>query len=162
MAEMKKIIYKEAEERLMVGMFRETSFSNAGHVWQDFFQGDTIEKLSKLSAAKCCDDIDENDGIGFMYDFSDQQNFNIIIGDFVQTNTEIPEGLLAKHIPKGLIAHILDSAYLLITEAIEKTGGVIDYENFYWCEVYTHQRFSEPLRRGEKVIIDYLMPVKEK
>ncbi|MDR0922959.1 MAG: AraC family transcriptional regulator [Hungatella sp.] len=172
MAEMKKIIYKEAEERLMVGMFRETSFSNAGHVWQDFFQGDTIEKLNKLSAAKCCDDIDENDGIGFMYDFSDQQNFNIIIGDFVQTNTEIPEGLLAKHIPKGLIAHvqiegnniadILDSAYLLITEAIEKTGGVIDYENFYWGEVYTHQRFSEPLRRGEKVIIDYLMPVKEK
>jgi len=33
MAEMKKIIYKEADERLMVGMFRETSFSNAGQAW---------------------------------------------------------------------------------------------------------------------------------
>jgi predicted transcriptional regulator YdeE len=172
MAEMKKIIYKEADERLMVGMFRETSFSNAGQVWQDFFQGDTIEKLNRLSDVKCCDDIDENDGIGFMYDFSDKQSFNIIIGDFVQTNSKIPEGLFAKHIPKGLIAHvqiegdniadILDSAYLLITEAIEKSGGVIDYENFYWCEVYTRQRYSEPIQRGEKVIIDYLMPVKEK
>lgn len=172
MAEMKKIIYKEADERLMVGMLRETSFSNAGQVWQDFFQGDTIEKLNRLSDNKCCDDIDENDGIGFMYDFSDKQNFNIIIGDFAQVDTKVPEGLFAKHIPKGLIAHvqiegdniadILDSAYLLITEAIEKSGGVIDYENFYWCEVYTRQRYSEPLQRSEKVIIDYLMPVKEK
>lgn len=172
MAEMKKVIYKEANERLMVGMFRETSFANAGRVWQDFFQGDTNEKLNELSDVKCCDDIDENDGIGFMYHFSDKENFNIIIGDFVETNTKIPEGLFAKSIPKGLIAHvqiegdniadILDSAYLLITEAIEKTGGVVDYDNFYWCEVYTRQRYSEPLRRSERVIIDYLMPVKEK
>lgn len=172
MAEMKKIIYKETDERLMVGMYRETSFSKAGNVWQDFFQSDVIEKLNMLSDVKCCDDIDANDGIGLMYNFIDNQNFNIIIGDFVQTGTEIPEGLFAKHIPKGFtaqvqiegnnIADILDSAYLLITEAVEKTGEEIDYENFYWCEVYTHERYSEPLNRGEKVIIDYIMPVKAK
>lgn len=172
MAEMKKIIYKETDERLMVGMYRETSFSKAGNVWQDFFQSDVIEKLNMLSDVKSCYDIDANDGIGLMYNFIDNQNFNIIIGDFVQTGTEIPEGLFAKHIPKGLtaqvqiegnnIADILDSAYLLITEAVEKTGEEIDYENFYWCEVYTHERYSEPLNRGEKVIIDYIMPVKAK
>ncbi len=172
MAEMKKIIYKETDERLMVGMYRETSFSKAGNVWQDFFQSDVIEKLNMLSDVKSCDDIDANDGIGLMYNFIDNQNFNIIIGDFVQTGTEIPEGLFAKHIPKGLtaqvqiegnnIADILDSAYLLITEAVEKTGEEIDYENFYWCEVYTHERYSVPLNRGEKVIIDYIMPVKAK
>lgn len=49
MAEMKKIIYKQADERLMVGMFRETSFQNVRHVWQVFFEGDFIEKLNKLS-----------------------------------------------------------------------------------------------------------------
>ncbi len=172
MAEMKKIIYKETDERLMVGMYRETSFSKVGNVWQDFFQSDVIEKLNMLSDVKSCDDIDANDGIGLMYNFIDNQNFNIIIGDFVQTGTEIPEGLFAKHIPKGLtaqvqiegnnIADILDSAYLLITEAVEKTGEEIDYENFYWCEVYTHERYSVPLNRGEKVIIDYIMPVKAK
>jgi len=153
-------------------MYRETSFSKAGNVWQDFFQSDVIEKLNMLSDVKSCDDIDANDGIGLMYNFIDNQNFNIIIGDFVQTGTEIPEGLFAKHIPKGLtaqvqiegnnIADILDSAYLLITEAVEKTGEEIDYENFYWCEVYTHERYSVPLNRGEKVIIDYIMPVKAK
>lgn len=102
MAEMKKITYKQADERLMVGMFRETSFQNGGQAWQTFFEGDFIEKLNKLSAVKCCDDLDENDGIGLMYDFSDKYNFSIIIGDFVQSDTEIAEGLYAKHIPKGL------------------------------------------------------------
>jgi len=170
MAEMKRIIYKKADERLMVGMHRETSFSQAGGVWGDFFQSGVIEKLNLLSNVKCCDDIDENDGIGFMHNFADNQNFHIIIGDFVQTGTEIPEGLFARHVPQGLtaqvqiegnnVADILASAYLLITEAVEKTGGEIDYENFYWCEVYTHERFSGPLNRGEKVTIDYIMPVK--
>lgn len=171
MAEMKKIVYKQADERLMVGMFREASFQNGGQAWQAFFQGDYLDKLNKLSDVKCCDDLDENDGIGLMYDFSDKLNFKVIIGDFVQVNANIPEGLAEKTIPKGLVAHvqiegnniadILDSAYLLITEAIEKTGKTIDFENFYWGEVYTHERFSEPLRRGERVIIDYIMPVKE-
>lgn len=171
MAEMKKIIYKQADERLMVGMFRETSFQNGGQAWQSFFEGNFIEKLNKLSDVKCCDDLDENDGIGLMYDFSDKYNFSIIIGDFVQINAEIPEGLYVKRIPKGLVAYvqiegnniadILDSAYLLITEAIEKTGKEIDYQNFYWGEVYTHERYSEPLRRGEKVTIDYIIPVKQ-
>ncbi|OPX43937.1 transposon Tn10 TetD protein [Ruminiclostridium hungatei] len=170
MAEMKRIIYKKADERLMVGMHRETSFSEAGGVWRDFFQSGVIEKLNLLSNVKCCGDIDENDGIGFMHNFVDNQNFHIIIGDFVQPGTEIPEGLFARHVPQGLtaqvqiegnnVADILASAYLLITEAVEKTGGEIDYENFYWCEVYTHERFSEPLNRGEKVTIDYVMPVK--
>ena len=171
MAEMKKIVYKQADERLMVGMFRETSFQNGAQVWQEFFQGDYLDKLNKLSDVKCCDDLDENDGIGLMYDFSDKLNFKVIIGDFVQVNANIPEGLAVKTIPKGFVAHvqiegnniadILDSAYLLITEAIEKTGKTINFENFYWGEVYTHERFSEPLRRGERVIIDYIMPVKE-
>lgn len=171
MAEMKKIVYKQADERLMVGMFRETSFQNGAQVWQEFFQGDYLDKLNKLSDVKCCDDLDENDGIGLMYDFSDKLNFKVIIGDFVQVNANLPEGLAVKTIPKGLVAHvqiegnniadILDSAYLLITEAIEKTGKTINFENFYWGEVYTHERFSEPLRRGERVIIDYIMPVRE-
>lgn len=170
MAEMKKIIYKEVEERLMVGMYRKTSFSKAGDVWQDFFKSNATEKLDTLSDVKCCEDIDSNAGIGMMYNFKDMNNFEFIIGDFVGIGTQIPDGLFAKHVPAGLTAHIqieganvteiLDSAYLLITEAIEKTGKEIDHDNFYWCEVYTNERYCEPLNRGEKVIIDYVLPIK--
>jgi AraC-like DNA-binding protein/predicted transcriptional regulator YdeE len=171
MAEMKKIIYKEAEERIIVGMHSETSFMDAGNVWQEFFGGDTIEKINTLENDKCCDDIDENDGIGFMYNFKDMYNFDIIICDFVKPDAKIPDGLFTKHIKKGLtaqvqiegsnIGEILESAYLLITEAIEKTGREIDFDNFYWCEVYTHKRYSEPMNCGGKVAIDYIMPIKE-
>ncbi len=171
MAEMKKILYKEAEERLMVGMQRETSFPDAGKVWQEFFSGGACEKLNMMPIdVRHCDDIDSADGIGLMYNFKDKDTFSFIIGDFVKVGTEIPEGFYAKHSPKGLtaqvqiegnnIADILNSAYLLITEAIEKTDKKIDYDNFYWCEIYTHERYSEPLKRGEKVIVDYIMPVK--
>ncbi|MGL6199294.1 MAG: GyrI-like domain-containing protein [Lachnospiraceae bacterium] len=170
MAEIKNIIIKEADERLIVGLHRKTSFSKVGGVWQDFFKGKSVSKLNTLSDFKYCDDIDENTGIGFMYEFEGDENFNIIIGDFVKVGTEIPKGCFAKHIPKTLNAHIqiegtnipdiLGSAYLLITEAIEMNGREIDYNNFYWCEVYTLQRYCEPLNRGEKVIIDYIMPVK--
>lgn len=170
MAEMKKIIYKEAEERLMIGMHTETSFFEAGKVWQAFFEGDTPEKLSVVSDVKRCDDIDANVGIGMMYDFKDMNHFELVIGDFVHVGTEIPEGLYSKHIPSGLTAHIqiegnqvpdiVESAYLLITEAVEKTGKQIDHENFYWCEVYTNERYCEPSSRGEKVTIDYIVPIK--
>ncbi|MGI5900661.1 MAG: AraC family transcriptional regulator [Christensenellales bacterium] len=170
MAEMKRIIYKEVAERLMVGLYRETSFMDGGKVWQEFFASGVTDKLDTLTEAKCCDDIDANDGIGLMYDFKDMHNFNVIIGDFVRTGVKIPDGLFAKHIPKGLtaqvqiegsnIADILDSAYLLITEAVEKTGREIDHDNFYWCEIYTCERYSEPLKRGERVTIDYIIPIK--
>ena len=169
MADMKKIIYKETKERLMVGLGRETSFFEAGNVWKEFFEGGANEKLSSLSDLTCCEDIDPNVGVGMMYNFKDMNNFEFIIGDFININAEIPESLTAKHIPAGLTAHIqiegsnvaeiLDSAYLLITEAIEKTGKQIDQEHFYWCEVYTNERYCEPLNRGEKVIIDYILPV---
>lgn len=170
MAEMKKIIYKEVGERLIVGIYRETSFFEAGNAWQEFFKSNAIEKLDLLSDVKSCEDIDPNAGIGMMYNFKDMNNFEFIIGDFVQVGTEIPDGLFAKYVPGGLTAHIqiegsniaeiLDSAYLLITEAIEKTGQRIDHNNFYWCEVYTNERYCEPLNRGEKVMIDYILPIK--
>lgn len=169
MAQMKRITYKETPERMMVGAFHDTSFAEAGKAWQAFYQSEVNEKLETIADAKCCDDIDSNVGIGMMYDFRDMNRFSLIIGDFVNAGTAIPEGLQAKHTPAGCTAHvqiegstipdIFDSAYLLITEAIETTGRRIDQEHFYWCEIYTQERFCNPMSRGEKVTIDYLIPV---
>lgn len=169
MAEMKKITYRQAEERWMVGAYHNTSFTEAGAAWQAFYSSDVNNKLQTIASDTCCDDIDANVGIGMMYNFRDMNHFEFIIGDFMKVGTVVPEGLQAKHVPGGLTAHvqveganiaeILEAAYLLITEAIEKTGKRIDLEHFYWCEVYTQERFCEPMSRGEKVTIDYILPV---
>jgi len=170
MAEMKKITYKEIPERMMVGYHYKTDFYKAGEVWQKYFQSDAYEKLRSIDeACFCCDDIDPCDSIALMYDFEGKDSFNFIIGDYVKSGTELPEGFIAKNIPAGLTAHIqiegngipdiIASAYILITEAIEKTDKKIDFDNFYWCEVYTIERFTKPQKKGEKVIIDYIMPV---
>lgn len=169
MADVKKIVYRETHDRLMVGAHRETSFAEAGAAWQEFFADGTVEKLNLLSDAKDCDDIDPNAGIGMMYQFQDANRFELIIGDFVQTGATILDGLFARPVPGGLVAYIqiegdsipeiLESAYFLITEAIGKTDHEIDLDRFFWCEVYTLERYCEPLNRGEKIIIDYLLPV---
>lgn len=172
MAELKKIVYKEFHERLMAGIHYQTSFFEAGKMWQEYFECNEINYLKELSQFTCCEDIDENDGIGMMYNFKDTNNFELILGDFMKVNAPISDELHTKHISGGMVAHIqiegnniaeiIDSAFLLITEAIEKNEKEIDYDNFYWCEIYTKQRYSIPLSRGKKVAIDYIVPVKSK
>jgi AraC family transcriptional regulator len=169
MAQMKQITYKQTPERLMVGAYHNTSFAEAGAAWEAYYQSDVNDKLQTIAGETCCDDIAANAGIGMMYNFRDMNHFEFIIGDFMRSGTVVPEGLQSKLVPDGLSAHIqiegnsipdiLESAYLLITEAIEKTGKRIDLEHFYWCEIYTLERFCDPLSRGEKVTIDYLIPV---
>ena len=172
MAEVKKITYKEVEERIMVGYKKETNFHDCGNVWKEYFVSKEFEQVCNLSnEVRQCNDIDDNEGIGCSYDFVDDMHFTMIIGDFVKVGAMIPEGLFAKRIPRGTIAHIqmegnnleeiIPSAFLLITEAVEKTGRQIDYDNFYWCDVYTCERYCEPMKRGEKVILDYILPIKE-
>ncbi|MBP1990245.1 hypothetical protein [Paenibacillus eucommiae] len=54
---------------------------------------------------------------------------------------------------------IIDCAYLICSEAIEKTGYKIDFEKFYLCDVYTYDRYCTPLEKGQKIVLDYLLPV---
>lgn len=170
LAELKKIVYKEFAERLMVGFHHHTSFSEAGKVWSAYFESGKYQEVNQLSEFTYCEDLDENDGIGMMFHFQDTHTFELVIGDFLSVDAPVTEGFYKKQIPTGTVAciqiegnhvgEIVDSAFLLITEAIEKTGRKMDYDQFYWCEIYTKERYSTPLSRGEKVIIDYLVPVK--
>ncbi len=51
MAELKRIVYKESDERLMAGMHRETSFYEGEKAWQEFYEGSAVEKLNMLAEA---------------------------------------------------------------------------------------------------------------
>lgn len=169
MADFKRIEYMEYGPRKIVGMMKMTSFQKAGEeCWGSAFNEGLFDKFSEIENW-ICKDIDNYVGLGHMSKFIGKDSFQYIIGKFVQPDAPIPENMYFQNISAGTVANIwieadnlndiIDSAYLICSEAIEKTGYKIDHENFYWCDVYTYDRYCTPLEKGEKIILDYLLPV---
>ncbi len=172
MAEMTRIEYAEYDERMVVGMMKRTTFEKAGQeCWGAAFQNGTFDKLKEIDEW-VCPDQDPYIGLGHMSKFEGQNNFQYIIGKFVKTAASLPDGLYSENIPAGTVARIwiesdtLDNiiacAYMLCKEAIEKTGYEIDFRHFYWCDIYTYKRYCEPQEKGERIILDYILPVIKK
>ena len=169
MAELKKIEYVNYGARKIVGMMKMTSFQKAGEeCWGAAFKEGVFDKIAELDQW-ICKDIDDYIGLGHMSKFVDNDNFQYIIGKFVEPDAPVPEKMYSENISAGTIAKIwiegdhlidiIDCAYLLCSEAVEKTGYKIDHEHFYWCDVYTYERYCTPQEKGQKVILDYLLPV---
>lgn len=176
MAEMTRIEYVNYDERIVAGMLRQTSFEQAGVCWGEAFATGIFEKLVKLEGW-VCPDHDPYIGLGHMSRFSrsygegaeEQNGFQYIIGKFLKKGAPVPEELHTEMIPAGTVAkiwieadtldQIIESAYLLCTEAVEKTGYEIDHPRFYWCDIYTQKRYGEALEQGGRVTLDYILPV---
>lgn len=169
MADLKRIEYVEYGPRKVVGMMKMTTFQKAGEeCWGSAFNEGLFDRFSEFENW-ICKDIDNYVGLGHMSKFIEKDSFQYIIGKFVQPDAPIPENMYSQNISAGTVAKvwieadnlndIIDSAYLICSEAIEKTGYIIDHENFYWCDVYTYDRYCIPLEKGEKIILDYLLPV---
>lgn len=169
MAELKKIEYVDYGARKIVGRMKMTSFQKAGEeCWGAAFKEGLFDKIAKIEDW-VCKDIDDYIGLGHMSKFVGDNNFQYIIGKFVELNAPVPETMYAENIPEGTVAKIwiegdnlndiIDCAYLICSEAIEKTGYKIDSNNFYWCDVYTYDRYCVPQEKGQKIILDYFLPV---
>lgn len=170
MAELKKIEYAKFESRKIVGMMKSTSFQKAGEeCWGAAFKEGVFDTIQQEVGKWICKDMDDYIGLGHMSKFEGEDNFQYIIGKYVELDAPIPENMHSEDIPAGTVAKvwieadnlndIIDSAYLICIEAIEKTGYKIDFDNFYWCDVYTYDRYCTPLEKGQKIILDYLLPV---
>ncbi|NEW08592.1 helix-turn-helix domain-containing protein [Paenibacillus sp. SYP-B3998] len=169
MAELRKIEYVEFGARKVVGMMKETSFQKAGEeCWGTAFREGLFDRFQEIEQW-ICKDIDDYIGLGHMSKFVGRDHFQYIIGKFVELDAPVPENMYDEHVPAGTVAKvwieadhlndIIDSAYLICSEAIEKTGYKIDIENFYWCDVYTYERYCTPIEKGQKIILDYFLPV---
>jgi AraC family transcriptional regulator len=154
---------------ILVGMMKRTTFQRAGEeCWGAAFQQGVFDKLAPLEDWVCTD-VDPYIGLGHMSRFTGQDEFQYVIGRFVEPAAPVPDGMYAEDIPAGTVAKmwiegdtlndIIDCAYLLGTEAIAKTGYKIDHEHFYWCDIYTYARYCTPLEKGDKIMLDYIMPV---
>jgi AraC family transcriptional regulator len=169
MAELKKIEYVEFSARKIVGMMKTTSFQKAGdECWGAAFRDGVFDRLTAIDQWMC-KDLDAYIGLGHMSKFTDRDNFQYVIGKFAEPDAPVPEGMYAENVPAGTVAKIwieadtlndiIDSAYLLCSDAIAKTGYKIDHARFYWCDVYTYERYCIPADKGQRVILDYLLPV---
>lgn len=171
MAELIKIEYEQHGGKKLIGVQKRTDFFSAGDFWKEYFETGMFDKV-KMLEEYLCKDIDEYVSLGHMSNFDDTgMKFNYIIGKYFKLDTPTPKELVSIDIKPGTIARvrikgelveIIKNAYFLITEAIKKNGYVVDYDNFYWCDVYTYKGYYEPVERGEKiVIVDYLMSCKK-
>lgn len=171
MAELIKIEYEHKERVKLIGISKRTDFYNAGGFWREYFESGAFEKIGAIDN-KACEYNDDYISLGCMRNFDDAGvAFDYTIGKYFEADTSVPEGLSAVDIPEGTIARakikgelneILNNAYFLITEAIKKNGYVVDYDNFYWCDVYTYDGYCKPADNGEKIVVlDYFMPCKK-
>jgi len=168
MAELIKIEYEFQEQKKIIGYQKQTDFQHAGQMWQEYFSNGFSEKVKEIENYNIDVGI-EYISLGYMRNFDDTgQAFEYTIGKYFEKDTIVPKGLTSINIPAGLVAHgkikgklndILVDAYFLLTEAIEKNGYKIDYDNFYWCDVYTYDGYCSPIEKGEEIIVlDYYMP----
>lgn len=170
MARIERIAYEQDGEALLIGV-SSRDFGVAGRaLWDAYFSGGYDQRLHALCAYQR-PDMDDCIGVGYMSGFDGAASLGneYIVGKYFIPGTPVPEGMTAKKIRAGMVAkaqiggrnfdEILSGAYVLMEDMVCKNGYTLDYEGFYWTEVYTCSRFCEPLERGaEQIICDWYMP----
>ncbi len=168
MAKLTRIEYVPFGGYTMVGKEIRTKngLSGVGEFWQQCFAEGMYEPLIAMKEYLPAE-IDEY--VGYMNDYNKHEDsFNYIVGMFMKADVPVPEGYVGYDVPQLTVARawiegeeneIYNNAYFLITEAMQQNGYEVDLDNFYWCEVYTDQRFGIPKANGAKVLtLDYYIP----
>ncbi len=174
MADIVRIEYVEMAETLLIGISK-TNTGLANHeLWQKYFDEGHSERLGELEQHQSEDMKEDYIGLGYASEFSDEKSLGneYVIGRYFKPGTKVPENMVGKVIPRGIVAKaqikgknledIINSAYILINDMAIKNGYRLDYQNFYWSEVYTYERYCKPAENGEsEIILDWYMPCKK-
>ncbi len=177
MADIVKIEYSEMDERMLIGISKaEAGVKTAPELWRVYFEGGFSEELGRLEEYQCDDMAEDYIGIGYAADFMDDKSLGseYIIGRYFKYGTHVPENMVGRRIPKGTVVKaqikgkniddIINHSYILINDMVQKNGYKLDYDNFYWSEVYTYERYCNPANNSAKeLVLDWYMPcIKEK
>ncbi|SHO47763.1 helix-turn-helix transcriptional regulator [Anaerocolumna xylanovorans] len=177
MADIVKIEYSEMDERMLIGISKtEAGVKAAPELWKVYFEGEFSEKLGRLEEYQCDDMTEDYIGIGYAADFIDDKSLGseYVVGRYFKCGTFVPENMVCRIIPKGTVVKaqikgkniddIIYNSYVLINDMVQKNGYKLDYNNFYWSEVYTYERYCNPANNGaDELILDWYMPcIKER
>ncbi len=174
MAELVKIEYAEMDERMLIGISKSTTGIGGHELWGVYFEGGYSKKLGELKDYQCDDMTEDYIGLGHASDFKDDKSLGneYIVGGYFKLGTPVPENMISKIIPKGIFVKaqvkgknlddIIYNSYILISDMVQKNGYKLDYDNFYWSEVYTYERYCNPADNGaDELILDWYMPCKK-
>lgn len=148
-----------------------TQYQTIPSLWQQCFSDGTFDTLVKMADYVPTEIPD--DYVGYMRDFCQEDGtFTYIVGMFMKANTPVPDGYAYYDIPACTIAkswikgeefEVYPNAHSLTVEGITQNGYVVDWENYFSCEVYNYSRFVVPKNNGQKVIIlDFYIPCAKK
>lgn len=172
MADIIKIEYSEIGERMLIGIsMKEKYVEAAPKLWKMYFEDGCSERLGELEEYQCEDMTEDYIGIGYATDFKDDNRLgeDYVVGKYFKRGTPVPENMAYRIIPKGTIVKaqvkgkniddIIYNSYILINDMVQKNGYKLDYNNFYWSEVYTFERYCNPANNGaDELILDWYMP----
>jgi AraC family transcriptional regulator len=171
MAELVKIEYVNMEERMLIGISKSDLGVSEHELWNVYFNHGYSKILEELVDYQCDDIIEDYIGIGYSSNFKDDISLGneYIVGAYFKPGTPVPENMISKIIPKATIAKaqvkgknindIIYNSYLLINDMVQKNGYILDYNNFYWSEVYTCERYGNLANDGEnELILDWYIP----
>jgi AraC family transcriptional regulator len=171
MADIVKIEYVEMDERLLIGISKSKTGLGGHELWKEYFEGGYSEKLGELEDYQCDDMTEDYIGLGYATDFQDDKSLGneYIIGRYFRLGTMVPENMISRIIPESTIVKaqirgktlddIINHSYVLINDMVQKNGYQMDYQNFYWSEIYTSERYCKPFEDGkDELILDWYMP----
>ncbi|MFT4144175.1 MAG: AraC family transcriptional regulator [Mobilitalea sp.] len=174
MADIVKIEYVDMAETLLIGIAKSNTGLANHELWQKYFEEGHSERLGELEQYQSEDMKEDYIGLGYASEFADERSLGneYVIGRYFKAGTKVPENMIGKVIPGGIVAKaqirgknledIINSAYILINDMAGKNGYRLDYDNFYWTEVYTNERYCKPAENGEnEIILDWYMPCKK-
>lgn len=136
--------------------------------WERCFEDGTFQILESMA-----NEVAIPAYIGWEGEYDpDSKTFTYIVGMFMNSNTNVPEGFTFRDLPESKMAiawikgeepEIYMQATELTMRAMEENGYVYDYTKGYMVEVYTEEHFVAPMNRGEKeIILDFYVPCKVK
>ena len=171
MAKLTNIEFKSFGPYKVIGRAVDTKLmsNDIAMTWGKFFADGSFHTLIELCKNK--DNLTElPDGVaGVMYNFRENGRIKYLTGIIFSAAAEVPEGFDCFELPAGIIAEsqitgeeyeIYSQGHELTVGAVESNGYRVDWNNFYQCEVYTDERFSDPKNTGETILtLDYYIPV---
>lgn len=171
MAELVKIEYVDMDERLLIGISKSDTGVGGHELWGVYFERGYSVKLGEMEDYQCDDMTEDYIGLGYACDFKDEHSLGneYIVGRYFKLGTPVPENMISRIIQKGMIVKaqvrgknlddIINNSYILISDMVQKNGYKIDYNNFYWSEIYTYERYCNPAENGRNaLILDWYMP----